>query len=129
MRYAKSIGRAELEILHYVQDHPSVSVREVADHFGHTKGHVRTTILNVMERLRKKGHLSRRKVEGVFRYDACVPKADLLRNLVRDFVERTLGGSVTPFLAYLVREANVTDQELNELRQLVLELEQKEQKP
>ena len=32
MRRPQNIGRAELEILHFVQDHPPVTVREVADH-------------------------------------------------------------------------------------------------
>ena len=126
MRRPKNIGRAELEILQYVQEHPPVTVREVADHFAQTKGHVRTTILNVMERLRKKGHLSRKKMNGVFHYQPRLPKAELLGSLVREFIERTLGGSVSPFLAYLVREAKLTEEELRELKQLVHDLEQEE---
>ena len=126
MRRPKNIGRAELEILQYVQEHPPVTVREVADHFAQTKGHVRTTILNVMERLRKKGHLSRKKMNGVFHYQPRLPKAELLGSLVREFIERTLGGSVSPFLAYLVREAKLTEEELRELKQLVRDLEQEE---
>jgi predicted transcriptional regulator len=112
-----------MEILRYVQDHPGVTVREVAEHFRQTKGHVRTTILNVMERLRKKGHLGRKKVDGIFRYEACLPKARLLRALVEDFVERTLSGSVSPFLAYLVQNARINDEGLRELKQLVRDLD------
>lgn len=120
------VGRAELEILHYVQDHHPVSVREVADHFATTHGHVRTTVLNVMERLRKKGFLTRRKSGGVFQYEPRVGKAELLRGLVRDFVDKTLGGSLSPFVAYLSRDANLSEQELDELRQVVAELRGKE---
>src|SRR5260221_11944355 len=70
MGKSQNIGRAELEILQFVQDHTPLTVREVANHFAETKGHVRTTILNVMERLRKKGHLTRKKINGVFLYQA-----------------------------------------------------------
>jgi predicted transcriptional regulator len=130
MRKAQNIGRAEMEILHYVHDHQPVTVREVAEHFGETKGHVRTTVLNVMERLRAKGYLKRRKIEGVFRYLSSQPKADMLQTLVRDFVEKALGGSWSPFLAYLVHDAKLSDEDLRELKQLVRELDQqqKEQK-
>src|SRR5436189_1921615 len=107
MPKGQNIGRGELEILQFVQEHHPITVREVADHFAETKGHVRTTILNVMERLRKKGYLSRRKRNGIFHYQPSVPKAELLKNLVHDFVQRTLGGSVAPFVAYLVHDANV----------------------
>ena len=43
------------------------TVGEVAERFGEAQGLARSTILTVMERLRKKGHLTRGKVEGVFR--------------------------------------------------------------
>jgi len=127
-RKEQKVGRAELEILRYVQDHHPVTVRDVADHFAEARGHVRTTILNVMERLRKKGFLTRRKFEGVFHYQPRVGKADLLQSLVRDFVDKTLGGSLSPFVAYLSRDARITDDELKELKEVVEELKGKERK-
>jgi predicted transcriptional regulator len=122
----QKVGRAELEILHFVQDHHPVSVRDVADHFAEARGHVRTTILNVMERLRKKGFLTRKKSGGIFQYQPRVGKADLLRSLVGDFVEKTLGGSLSPFVAYLSRDANLSEKELSELKQVVSGLKGKE---
>ena len=128
-RKQQQVGRAELEILHYIQDHQQpVTVRDVADHFAEKHGHVRTTILNVMERLRSKGFLARKKIDGVFHYESRVGKADLLRSLVHDFVEKTLGGSVSPFVAYLSRDAQISDEELEELRAIVKDLKGKERK-
>ena len=115
------IGRAEMEILRYIADHHPVTVREVADHLAETKGHTRTTALNIMERLREKGFLTRRKIGGVYAYSPSQPKAQLLRDLIRDFVDRVLGGSVEPFVAYLVQEADVSEEQLAELRALVEE--------
>jgi len=40
-----------------------------------------------MERLRKKGYLVRKKEERAFRYAPRVAQADVMRGLVRDFVE------------------------------------------
>jgi len=123
MKDQPNIGRAEMEVLHYVADHYPVTVRGVAEHIGKTKGHVRTTVLNVMERLRKKRYLRRKKVEGIFKYSPRIPKGELLRNLVRDFVKRNLGGSVSPFVAYLTQDASLSDHELAELKRLVRELD------
>jgi predicted transcriptional regulator len=121
------LGRAELEILQYIQDHHPITVRELADYVAETKGHTRTTALNVMERLRRKGYLTRQKVEGVYQYSPSQPKPQLLRSLVRDFVNGALGGSVEPFVAYLGQEAQLTDEQVEELRHVVEHLDEQRQ--
>src|SRR5687768_5679589 len=99
MAQRPTIGQAELETLHYIHDHHPVTVREVAEHVSRTKGHTRTTVLNVMTRLWRKGYLTRKKAEdGVFVYVPRVPRSDLMRNIVGDFVEKTLAGSLSPFV-------------------------------
>ncbi len=123
-----NIGRAEMDILRYIADHHPATVRDVAEHLSATKGQVRTTALNVMERLRQKGYLKRRKIDGVFQYSPSLPTAELLRSLVREFVHRTLGGSVSPFVAYLTHEGKLKEDELSELRRLVKELDRKNPK-
>ena len=120
---AAPIGDAELEVLRYIQDHHPVTVAEVAAHFGRVKGHVRTTTLNVMRRLLAKRYLTRRKVNGVFRYSPRLSKADLLRGLVREFVDRALGGSLSPFVAYLAEDATLTAADRAELKKLIESLE------
>ena len=118
-----SIGQAELEVLRYIQEHHPVTVRQVADHVSQTKGHVRTTVLNVMARLVRKRHLVRRKQGGVYVYAPRVPAGQLLRNLVRDFVDKALGGSASPFVAYLAEDARLSPDDLEQLRRVVKQLE------
>lgn len=121
-----NVGRAEMEVLRFITEKHPVSVRTVAEHFTETKGLVRTTVLNVMERLRKKGYLVRRQEGGIFQYSPRLAKGELLRNLVRDFVSRSLGGSVSPFVAYLAEEAEMSEEEIAELRKVVRELKKGE---
>lgn len=118
-----ALGSTEIEVLRYLGDHPATSVGDVADYFAQTTGQARTTILTIMERLRKKGYLSRKQVSGVFHYSPKVATHELLRGLVKTFVDTTLAGSVSPFVAYLLESGPVSDQDLDQLRQLVRELE------
>jgi predicted transcriptional regulator len=115
----RPIGQAELEILKYIQDNAPVTVRQVADHLAQTKGIVRTTVLNVMSRLVSKGYLSRKKSAGVFQYSPRVGKAHLLQTLVGEFVDTALGGSVSPFMAYLAEDARLSAQDVAQLEQLL----------
>lgn len=121
------IGKAELEVLTFIHEHHPVTVREVADHLAQSRGLVRTTALNVMTRLVQKGFLTRKRVGGIYQYAPRIPRTALLRKLVRDFVDEALGGSVSPFVAYLSSDADVSDEELAQLKKLVSELDQKKE--
>jgi predicted transcriptional regulator len=119
-----SVGRAEVEVLRYIADHPGATVTEVGEYLAETKGQTRNTALNMMERLRTKGFLRREKVEGVFRYRPSETKVKLMEGLVDDFVDTVLGGSVSPLVAYLSKRVEVDDAQLAELRRLVDQLEE-----
>jgi predicted transcriptional regulator len=118
------LGSTEIEILRYIGDHHPISVGEVAEHMVQASGQARTTVLTIMERLRRKGHLTRRRIAGVYRYSPKIPKCDLLRGLVQSFVQTTLGGSVSPFVAYLAENESLSDDEVAALKQVVQDLEQ-----
>jgi BlaI family transcriptional regulator, penicillinase repressor len=123
---SESLGRVELEVLRLVAEHHPISVREAADKLAGTSGQARTTVLTVLERLRKKGYLTRRKTGGMNRYSPRVAMTQLIQSLIGEFVHRVLGGSVSPFVAYLGQKTEVQPEELDELRRLVRELELRE---
>jgi predicted transcriptional regulator len=113
------LGELQLEVLRFVSDHGPLTVGEVVAQFGEPRGLARTTVLTVMERLREKGYLTRAKQAGVFRYGARVETAEVLRGLVREFVEKALAGSVSPFFAYLAQEKDLSAEEIAALEQLL----------
>lgn len=117
------LGSTEIELLRYIGDHHPVSVGAVAGHVAQTTGQARTTVLTIMERLRKKGYLTRRQIKGVYRYSPKIAKHDLLRGLVKNFVDTTLGGSVSPFVAYLSESGPVSQDDLEILKRLVQDVE------
>jgi predicted transcriptional regulator len=78
--------------------------------------------------LRAKGYLKRRKSVGAHRYTATLSKADLLQQLVGNFVDDVLAGSVSPFVAYLSRSAQLSADEIRKLEILVKRIEARETK-
>lgn len=119
----KSIGDRELALLQHVEARGGASVGEVAEDFGKPNGLARSTVLTMMERLRLKGHLARRQSDGVYRYSARAATSEVLHSAVRSFVDKTLGGSVSPFVTYLAERSEVSDAELAELEDLVNQLQ------
>ena len=128
MHRGSSIGEQELALLRFVADRGAVSVGEAAEAFGGNRGLARSTVLTMMERLRRKGHLARRMADGVYRYRALSSSADLLKGAVRRFVERHLDGSVSPFLAYLTDSAELSERERRELEKIVARLDATQRK-
>ncbi len=121
----KTIGDQELALLQYVAEVGGATVGEAAEAWGKERGLARSTVLTMMERLRAKGHLERRQVGGVFRYASRSSKEEVLRGVVESFVDRTLGGSVSPFVAYLAESTEVSAAELAELEAVVARLQAK----
>lgn len=123
MKKIPSLGGQEMDLLKYITERAPVSVRDVAEFFEKEKGLARTTVLTVMERLRKKGFLSRAKVDGIFQYTAKMETGDLLSHKVSDFIERTLGGSVSPLLNYFMANSKLSRAELEQLKELAAKLD------
>ena len=82
----------------------------------------------MMERLRKKGHLGRRRVDGVYHYTPRTAPGAALQHAVQTFVNRTLGGSITPFVAYVAEREQLSDDEIEELETLLAKLQRGRQK-
>lgn len=122
----KSVGKAEGQILRFILDGGPISVGEVAKHFSETQGLARTTVLTVMERLRKKGFLVRKERHGIFEYSSKLSKETWLQQQVAEFVESTLGGFASPLISYLT-DAKISAQEAEDLEKLVQGLTAKSQ--
>jgi predicted transcriptional regulator len=117
----------ELRFLRYIAQHGPLTVGRVAEELGAELGLARSTVLTVMERLRRKGHLRRRRSDGVFVYASTLDHDRLMRATVGQFVERALGGSVLPIAAWLSDRVEVTEEELAELRAIVSKLRPKKE--
>lgn len=118
-----TIGDQELALLQHIEEGGAASVGEVAASFGEPRGLARSTVLTMMERLRGKGYLKRKQVRGMFRYSIATGPGEAMRSAVGSFVEKTLSGSVSPFVAWMSEHAEVSDDELAELEALVAQLQ------
>lgn len=122
-----TLGDQELELLRYVTDHAPATVRDVAEQFGESHGLAKTTVQTMMERLRAKGYLERIRRDSMYYYSPAVSKGDLVRGLIQDFVQKALGGSFSPLVAYLAERKNLTAEETAVLEKVVQEIEKEEQ--
>ena len=123
-----TLGAQELALLRHIADAGGVTVGEVAEAFGTPRTLARSTVLTMMERLRKKGFLNRRLAGGVYRYQARATSDEVTRGAIRRFIDRNLDGSVAPFVASLSESPALTDAELKALEDGVARLQSAKRK-
>jgi predicted transcriptional regulator len=127
-RRLKPVGDQELALLRFVGDAGHATVGQAAERFGQPRGLARSTVLTMMERLRKKGHLTRRQQEGVYHYAPRTAPGTAVRQAIKSFVDRTLEGSIAPFVAYLGERERISDEDLAELEALLARFESQRRK-
>jgi predicted transcriptional regulator len=79
----------------------------------------RTTILNLVDRLEKRGWLARKKVDGVFRYTPTVSREKAAESVAADFVDAFFSGSASELVMSLLGSKKISADEVAQLRALL----------
>jgi predicted transcriptional regulator len=116
------LGSLERHVLALVWERGDSSVRDVCARLGATVAY--TTVMTTMDRLFKKGLLSRRKVGRAFVYHATATRNELEGAVAAELVQSLLqrGGNELPILSSLVDAVSDRDRALlDELERLIRE--------
>lgn len=128
---AASLGNLERDTLNEVWRLKEASVRQIAESFDDRFAY--TTVMTTLDRLYKKGFLTRRKSGKAFLYAPRLSAEELERSMTETAIETLLNAGtekIEPVLACIVDAVSERDRELlDELERLVqekrLELENK----
>ena len=104
-----------------VWDHGPATVRDVYEALRARRRIAYTTVMTMMNVLERKGHLRKRAEGRSFRYQPARPRTQVVKAMVREFLDRVFGGSAQPLLVHLVEDRQLTDDDLRELARRVRE--------
>ncbi len=74
-----------------------------------------TTVMTMMKVLQRKGHLKAQRVGRAHVYTAVRPQQRVLREMVREFLNRVFNGSAEPLVQHLVRDGQLSETELRDI--------------
>jgi predicted transcriptional regulator len=118
-----SLGTLEREVMAIVWREKDISVRDACERLGSTVAY--TTVMTTMDRLFKKGLLTRRKIGRAFVYRASATRHELEGAVASELVQSLLhreGGEPLPILSSLVDAVSDRDRALlDELERLIRE--------
>lgn len=116
MDTSTTVSNAELEILEtlWAADRP-LNAGEIRNLLNENKKWERTTVLTLIQRLLKKGVISQEKKE-VYYYSPYVKRSDYVNAEMKSFVDKFFGGSTRNLAAALVENADLSKEDIEELR-------------
>lgn len=119
-----TIGNAELRLLRFIEETGPLTVRVAHEGYGEPLGLVRTTVQQMMERLRKKGVLVRSPGPAGWEYSPAAASGNGAQTAIHQFVTQALGGSIVPLVSYLADRTELTDAQRQELQRLLEALDE-----
>ncbi len=116
-----SLTSTQYEILDVVWNHGTggATVAEIWQAFAARRPVGRTTILNHVDRLEKRGWLIRREEESPLHYVAALGREKTVALLAGDFVDGFFGGSARDLMVSLLGSKRLKLTEIDQLRRML----------
>src|SRR2546430_15463316 len=106
----------ELEIMKIVWRSGASTVRGVYEALLERRKIAYTTVMTMMNILEQKGYLKKTQKDRAYVYQATRPQKQVIRGMVREFVDRVFNGSAQPVLLHLVEDRRPSGNGLLERR-------------
>jgi BlaI family penicillinase repressor len=112
-------GRVQLLIMQVLWEKGRANAREITDALNTGEPIAHSTVQTLLRGLEEKGAISH-KVEGrTFIFLPQVKEDKFKLSATSDLVERVFGGSAGTLVAHLLKNENVSRQEIDEIRKLI----------
>lgn len=100
-------------------DNGPMFVREIIEHFDDPKPHF-NTISTFVRLLESKGYVTHSKFGSSYRYEAAISRDEFSRTTLRDVVNRYFGSSIKASVSALVKDEQLSDDELRQIVETVI---------
>src|ERR1700733_12756250 len=106
-----TLTEQELEIMKVIWTMESATVRQVYELMLEHRRIAYTTVMTMMNILEQKGYLKKKKEERAYVYRPSQPQSQVIRSMVREFVNRVFNGSAEPLLMHLLEDEHLTEKD------------------
>jgi len=114
-----SLGQLQRAVMEIVWRRGEASVHDVLKELGPRKKLAYTTVLTVMQKLEKAGWLEHRAEGKSYIYIPRASREEAGAGSVRGFLKRVFEGDAVAMFQHLIRESNLSEEELRELRAMI----------
>ena len=116
---APRLGRVQLVIMQVLWQRGRATAREITDAINQKEPIAHSTVQTLLRGLEEKGAVSHEAEERTFVFHPLVKEHEFKQSATRDVLERVFGGSAAGLVAHLLKNENVSREEIEEIRKLV----------
>jgi BlaI family transcriptional regulator, penicillinase repressor len=114
----------ELAIMKVVWRREQSTVRDVYEALLEKRPVAYTTVMTMMKVLEDKGYLKKTMVDRAHVYAPAQPRQQVMRAMVRDFLDRVFDGAADPLLVHLAKDNRLTAKQRRIVKQLIEDVEE-----
>src|SRR5262245_29649273 len=110
----------ELQIMRIVWRHDDgTTVREVYETLRKGRAVAYTTVMSTMKTLEQTGYLKSAPHDRAYVYRSTRPKQQVIRSMVREFVDRVFGGAGRPLVVHLLEDEQLSEADLRDIARMM----------
>ena len=118
------LGETEMEILHHVWKMKEATVADIQEEIMKTRKVAYTTVMTIMKNLADKGYLTYEKQGVTYVYSPARDESEVKHSLLHGLLNKVFKGSPSELVQTLVKYELLTDEERDELKKLIDDMEQ-----
>jgi predicted transcriptional regulator len=97
----------------------SATVRDIYEELLERRKIAYTTVMTSLKTLEHKGYLRATQQERAYVYHATKPRHQVIKGMVREFVDREFNGSAEPLVVHLLEDKKLSEVELREISRMM----------
>ncbi|MGD0301881.1 MAG: BlaI/MecI/CopY family transcriptional regulator [Bryobacteraceae bacterium] len=114
-----TLTEQELEIMKIVWAREVATVRDVYEALLERRKIAYTTVMTMMKILEQKKYLLKTQEDRAHIYRPAKPKNQVIKGMVREFVNRVFNGSAEPLLVHLIEDRRLSRKDLEEIAHMI----------
>jgi predicted transcriptional regulator len=118
---SRTLTEQELEIMKIVWGLERATVRDVYETLRQRRKIAYTTVMTMMNILEAKNHLKKQARDRAYVYQATRPRNEVIKAMVREFVDRVFNGSAEPLLVHLIKDRRLSQEDLEKIARAIEE--------
>ncbi len=116
-----ALGELQRAVMEVIWERGEASVHDVRDHLGRKKALAYTTILTTLQKLEKASWLGHRATGKSYVYYPLRSRDEAGAGSVRRFLKQVFEGDAVAMFQHLIRESDLSEDDLREVRGMIEE--------